>query len=139
MKIYASRSKSDDDVLKSFIGKDIWVKVYNKNCLYADPQYANEYIHLFKNVLGVGYNRISAYFIDNYDERSFHTQCFMATNAESYWDIDAVLKYALSNNDYFYGEPITNKFRLLTPLEAYTTEELFDVLTTMYGHLCNNT
>lgn len=137
MKIYmSSRNKTDEVTLASFIGKDIWVKVYNKTGV-QDPKYANRYIHLFKNIIGIGYHSINAYFIDNYDEQAFHTQCFMATNGESYTNIDAIIPYALSLNDYFYGNPMTNKFRLLTPVETYTTDELFDIIKTRYGHLCN--
>ena len=137
MKIYmSSRNKTDEVTLASFIDKDIWVKVYNKTSLYQEPKYANKYIRLFKNILGVGYHSINAYFIDNYDEQSFHTQCFMATDGGSYTDIDAIIPYALSLNANFYGKPMTDTFRLITPLETYTTDELFDIIKTKYGPLC---
>lgn len=137
MKIYmSSRNKTDEVTLASFIDKDIWVKVYSKISV-QDPKYANKYIRLFKNILGVGYNSINAYFIDNYDETSFHTQCYMATSGESYTDIDAIIPYALSLNANFYGKPMTDTFRLITPLETYTTDELFDIIKTKYGPLCN--
>ena len=137
MKIYmSSRNKTEEVTLASFIDKDTWVKVYSK-ISGQDPKYANKYIRLFKNIIGVGYNSINAYFIDNYDETSFHTQCYMATSGESYTDIDAILPYALSIDDYFYGKPMTDKVILITPLETYTTDELFDIIKTKYGHLCD--
>lgn len=134
MKIYADRrNKSDDDIFMSLVDTGIWVKVINKDSSYKDSRYNTEYICLFKDILGLGYYRINAYFIDNYDEILFHTQCYTASAGESYTDINAIREDAFSTKYYFWNKKPSDKFELIKPLEIYNTNELFDAIRSMYG------
>ena len=137
MKIYASkRNKTDDDIFMNLVDTGCWVKVIAKDSSYKDNRYAMKYICLFKDIIGLGYYQIDAYFIDNYDKILFHTVCYTASNSESYTDIDALREYVVSpaSKYYFWDKQPSDKFELIKPLEIYTIDELFDTIRSMYGY-----
>ena len=133
MKIYAgSRYKSDEDIFRSLIDKDVWVKVDQFTCEFHD--FRLQYIHLFKDIIGIGWNSVYASFIDNYDASMFRAMCELATRRVSNSDISALEKYILRGSGYFFGNSlITDEFELIRPFETYSTEEIFGIIEDMYG------
>lgn len=104
MKIYCSRASNIS--IEDFIGKDAWVKVHDSS------RYCNEYVRFLSINAGghVQYNYVFQNYIDNIDAYS---------NYISEEDVDKLLtttRYA----------PL-DEFRILLPLEIYTTEEIVDV------------
>lgn len=86
----------------AFVGKDLWVRVYNK---YDECEY---YIKLERYTEdGVRYRQVSTSVVDDgfgwYDGRDFGWDC--------YQDFD----------DFFYS------IRIVQPLDVYTTDELIEM------------
>lgn len=123
MKIYSSRTIYDNELYK-FVGKDIWVRVYD-NFFHSSKFIRILDIHNYG--IEFKFNQITATLIDySYSKLSAHDYHRLILFEHYKYDIDDLaFKYEMLDKVYIRN---VNAFQLVEPLELYFTTEILDII-----------